>query len=75
MRSNILIERDFLSLERFSSSGKRARRGRGMKRRIGIFALLVGACALLSGCDKCTGGWQEIQLPGAPKTCADNTQR
>jgi hypothetical protein len=40
-----------------------------------MLALLVGVCAQLAGCDKCTGGLQEIQIPGQPKTCAGNTQR
>jgi hypothetical protein len=40
-----------------------------------IIAAVVALCALLSGCDKCTGEFQELRVPGAPKTCADPLQR
>jgi len=40
-----------------------------------IFAALAALCALLSGCDKCTGELQELRVPGAPKSCSDPLQR
>lgn len=46
-----------------------------MEVRIGVVALLFTVCALLSACDKCTGGWEQIQYPGQPKTCADREAR
>ncbi|MFY9628621.1 MAG: hypothetical protein WAK03_10805 [Methylocystis sp.] len=46
-----------------------------MKRRLWVVAFLLSACTLLSACDKCTGGWQQIQYPGQPKSCADREAR
>ncbi len=40
-----------------------------------IIAAAAALCALLSACDKCTGEFQELRVPGAPKTCADPLQR
>jgi len=40
-----------------------------------IIAAAVALCALLSGCDKCTGELQELRVPGAPKSCSDSLQR
>jgi len=48
--------------------------GRGMRRHL-IIAAAAALCALLSACDKCTGEFQELRVPGAPKTCADPLQR
>ncbi|CAN3991499.1 hypothetical protein [Methylocystis bryophila] len=40
-----------------------------------IFAALAALCGLLSGCDKCTGGFQELRVPAVPKSCPDTQQR
>jgi hypothetical protein len=41
----------------------------GMARLACRLAIVLTACALLSGCDKCTGDLQDIRLPFAPHAC------
>lgn len=38
--------------------------------KIGKLAIVLIASALLSACDKCTGGLQDIRLPLAPHACS-----
>lgn len=45
-----------------------------MRRKFGVFTIVLAACALLSACDKC-GGLQELRYPGGPKVCADDKAR
>lgn len=44
--------------------------GRGMARKTARLAVVLIAAALLSACDKCTGGLQDIQIPLAPRACS-----
>ena len=46
-----------------------------MKRRILMFVALAALGALLSGCDKCTGGLQEIRFPKLPDSCSGDSSR
>lgn len=41
-----------------------------MTRLIGRLGIVLIASALLSACDKCTGGLQEIRVPFAPHACS-----
>jgi hypothetical protein len=38
-------------------------------RKIGVLAALLAALAL-TGCDKCTGGLQDIRFPAPPAACS-----
>lgn len=33
-------------------------------------AAVLAAAALLAGCDKCSGGLQDIRIPLAPRACS-----
>jgi len=46
-----------------------------MKRGYLTYAALAVLCALLAGCDKCTGGFEELRVPQVPKSCSDHAQR
>jgi predicted small secreted protein len=46
-----------------------------MRRKITLLAFLLGACALLSACDKCTGDLQDLRYPGGPKSCRGEAAR
>jgi hypothetical protein len=46
-----------------------------MKRGFLNLAALGVLCALLAGCDKCTGGLQELRFPQAPNVCSGDTAR
>jgi hypothetical protein len=39
------------------------------------YAALAVICVLLSGCDKCTDGLQELRFPQVPKSCSDGASR
>lgn len=41
-----------------------------MARKTARLAVVLIAAALLSACDKCTGGLQDIQVPFAPRACS-----
>jgi hypothetical protein len=45
-----------------------------MRRKFGVLAIVLGACVLLSACDKC-GGLQELRYPGGPNVCSDDKAR
>jgi len=45
-----------------------------MKGMVKFLALALALVAALSGCSKC-GGWEELKLPQAPRSCADDGAR
>jgi hypothetical protein len=58
-----------IGLWRAADAMRRGMRGHWM------IAALAALCALLSGCDKCTGEFQELRFPGPPKACSEQPQR
>jgi hypothetical protein len=46
-----------------------------MRRGLLAYAALAALCAALAGCDKCTGGFEELRFPHIPKSCSDGAQR
>jgi hypothetical protein len=43
-----------------------------MRRKLGVLAIVLTACALLGACDKC-GEWQQLNYPGGPNSCKGET--
>lgn len=41
-----------------------------MARFIAKLTIVLAVSALLSACDKCTGGLQDIRVPFAPQACS-----